>query len=120
MAKKLNHHLFKRGDTHYFQASVNGHSDKKSLGRDIGQARVLRDQLLNEIHWGHLDIKSDRLVVGEVGKRWIKTQELKLHSFAALMLSSGESVGWVQSMMGARELEDDSGTLFSIHPQFDP
>ena len=78
MAKKLNHHLFKRGDTYYFQVAVNGRNYKKSLGRDVGQARVLRDQLLNQIRWGHLDIQPDRLALGEVAKRWIKTQEIKL------------------------------------------
>ncbi len=78
MAKNQDHHLFKRGGIYYFQAAIGGRTYKKSLGRDISQARLLRDQLLSKIRWGHLDIRNDRLLFGEVAKRWILVQEKKL------------------------------------------
>lgn len=78
MAKNQNHHLFKRGGTYYFQTSLNGRSIKKALCKDIGKARLLRDQLLDKIRWGHMDVQGDRMVLGAVAKRWVTVQEKKL------------------------------------------
>lgn len=78
MAKKPNHHMFKRGDTWYFQMTANGRPYKKALGTDVSLARVLRDQFLHKIRWGHLDVQRERLVLGEVAERWIKLEGMKL------------------------------------------
>ena len=39
----------------------------------------MRDQLIQELRWGHvLPTKQDRLLVGELAKRWIKLEEKRL------------------------------------------
>ncbi len=79
MAKKnLNHHMFKRGGTWYFQMAVNGRPCKKALSTDITQARLLRDQLLHKIRWGRMEGQREDLVLGEIASRWIKLEEMKL------------------------------------------
>jgi integrase len=78
MVKNQDHHLFKRGGTYYFQVSVNGRPIKKALCKEIGKARLLRDKLLSKIRWGHLEAKSDRLLLGDMAKKWIKVHEKKL------------------------------------------
>ncbi len=79
MAKKNpNHHMFKWGGTWYFQMTVNGRPHKKALSTDITQARLLRDQLLHKIRWGHMDGQRESLVLGEIASRWIKLEEMKL------------------------------------------
>ncbi len=79
MAKKnLNHHMFKRSGTWYFQMMVKGRPYKKALSTDVSQARLLRDQFLHKIRWGHLDVQRERKVLGEVAKQWIRLEEMKL------------------------------------------
>ena len=54
MAKKLNHHLLKRGDSYYLQVVVNGLRVREALSKDATEARSLRDQMMAELRWGHL------------------------------------------------------------------
>lgn len=58
--------------------TVNGRPDKKALSPDVSQARLLRDQFLHKIRWGHMDVQRESLVLGELATRWIKLEEMKL------------------------------------------
>ena len=77
--KKLNHNLTKRDGTWYLQVTVNGKRIRQALSKEVTKARTMRDQLIQELRWGHvLPTKQDRLLVGELAKRWIKLEEKRL------------------------------------------
>ena len=79
MSKGLNHHLVKRGDTWYSQIKANGKRVRQALSKNVTRARTLRDQLIEEMRWGHIvPAEKKRLVLGEVAERWIKIEEKRL------------------------------------------
>ena len=79
MAKKLNHHLLKRGDTYYLQIVVNGLRVREALSKDATEARNLRDQIIPDLRWGRpRQYARRRMFFGEVAQRWIKVEEMRL------------------------------------------
>ena len=81
MSKGLNHHLVKRGDTWYSQIKANGKRVRQALSKNVTRARTLRDQLIEEMRWGHIvPAEKKRLVLGEVAQRWIKIEEKRLRT----------------------------------------
>ncbi len=79
MVRNPNHHLFKRGDTWYLQAVVSGIRVRRALAKNLKEARSLRDQIIKELRWGHLDSpKMEKLLFGELATRWFKLEEMRL------------------------------------------
>ncbi len=84
MAKKMNHHLTRRGDVWYLNVMVRGKRIKKALSRSITKARELRDEDLEQIRI-HGDIQRPEpsrevKLFGEVAKQWVKIKDRKVKS----------------------------------------
>lgn len=89
MAKKRQHHLFKRDNIWYFRKKINGQEVRLSLETSIvTEAIRLRDQLLEHIRiHGNLPSEQhdepDNPKFGEIAMKWakIKQKEIKLSTF---------------------------------------
>lgn len=84
MAKKMNHHLTRRGDVWYLNVMVRGKRIRKALSRSITKARELRDEDLEQIRI-HGDLQQPEparevKLFGEVAKQWVKIKDRKVKS----------------------------------------
>ena len=130
---KNNHHLFKREGVWYFRKKINGKWIKKALSTSVIEARRLRRDIdllppvieaierqkqmtcgksdyvfldlsgrpMNPDHVRNVIWKPALEKAGITYRPLMQTR----HTFATLMLSEGENIGWVQNMLGHGSLQ---------------